>query len=71
MHALETETTSPSSAAQCVASVAVAELPVNQWSQCIPMLVHKVAADGTSERSRKSALEAIGKTHRLRFQLKI
>lgn len=65
MQALGTETTRPSSAAQCVASVGVAELPVNQWSQCIPTLVNKVVADGTSERSRESALEAIGKTHTL------
>lgn len=63
MQALGTETTRPSSAAQCVASVAVAELPVNQWSQCIPTLVNKVVADGTTERSRESALEAIGKFH--------
>lgn len=64
MQALGTETSRPSSAAQCVASVAVAELPVNQWSQCIPTLVNKVVADGTTERSRESALEAIGKLHK-------
>lgn len=61
MQALGTETSRPSSAAQCVASVAVAELPVTQWSQCIPTLVNKVVADNTTERSRESALEAIGK----------
>lgn len=61
LQALGTETSRPSSAAQCVASVAVAELPVNQWSQCIPTLVNKVVADNTTERSRESALEAIGK----------
>lgn len=60
MNAIGTETSRPSSAAQCVASVAVAELPVNQWSSCIPTLVNKVVADNTTERSRESALEAIG-----------
>jgi len=57
---LGTETTRPSSAAQCVASVAVAELPVGQWNTLIATLVNKVVADNTSERSRESALEAIG-----------
>lgn len=55
-----TETTRPSSAAQCVASVAVAELPVNQWNTLIGTLVNKVVAENTTERSRESALEAIG-----------
>lgn len=55
-----TETSRPSSAAQCVASVAVAELPANQWNSLVNTLVNKVVADNTSERSRESALEAIG-----------
>lgn len=61
MEAVGTETSRPSSAAQCVASVAVAELAVNQWEQCIPLLVNKVVADTATERSRIPALEAIGK----------
>lgn len=55
-----TETTRPSSAAQCVASVAITELPVNQWPTLITTLVNKVVVDGSTERSRESALEAIG-----------
>lgn len=62
IEAIGTETARPSSAAQCVASVAVAELPVNLWSQCVPTLVVKVTAPNSTERSRESALEAIGKT---------
>lgn len=55
-----TETTRPSSAAQCVASVAVAELPVNQWNTLIGILVSKVVDETSTERTRESALEAIG-----------
>lgn len=55
-----TETTRPSSAAQCVASVAVAELPVNQWNTLIGTLVNKVVTETSTERTRESALEAIG-----------
>lgn len=57
---LGTETTRPSSAAQCVASVAVAELPVNQWNTLIGILVNKVVTETSTERTRESALEAIG-----------
>lgn len=57
---LGTENTRPSSAAQCVACVAVTELPVNQWPSLITTLVNKVVLDGTSERTREAALEAIG-----------
>lgn len=57
---LGTEATRPSSAAQCVAGVAVAELPVNQWNDLIQTLVNKVVIEGSSERAREAALEAIG-----------
>lgn len=43
-----------------MASVAVTELPVNQWNQLITLLVNKVVIEGSSERSREAALEAIG-----------
>lgn len=36
------------------------ELPANLWSTLIPALVSKVVAENSTERSRESALEAIG-----------
>ncbi|EDW46374.1 importin subunit beta [Drosophila sechellia] len=58
--ALGTENTRPSCAAQCVAYVAVIELPINRWPILIQTLVNKVVSDGSSEMHRESALEAIG-----------
>ena len=59
MGALGTEN-GPSSAAQCVAYVAVAELPVGQWSQLIPHLVNNVANPNSTEMMKEATLEAIG-----------
>lgn len=61
MQSLGTETSRPSSAAQCVAYVAVAELPANQWNYLIGTLVNKVVEEPSSEMAREAALEAIGK----------
>lgn len=58
--ALGTETIRPSSAAQCVAYMAVAELPVNQWPELIPVLVANVTAANSTEMVREATLEAIG-----------
>ncbi|KAH8282501.1 hypothetical protein KR054_007960 [Drosophila jambulina] len=58
--ALGTENTRPSCAAQCVAYVAVIELPINRWNLLIQTLVNKVVSEGSSEMHRESALEAIG-----------
>ncbi|XP_037960117.1 importin subunit beta [Teleopsis dalmanni] len=58
--ALGTENTRPSCAAQCVAYVAVAELPLNRWGLLIQTLVNKVVTVGSSEMDREAALEAIG-----------
>ena len=58
--ALGTENTRPSSAAQCVAYVAVTELPINRWGILIQTLVNKVVSEGSSEMDREAALEAIG-----------
>lgn len=60
LETLGTESTRPSSAAQCVAYVAVTELPVNQWSYLIGTLVAKVVTEGSTENVREAALEAIG-----------
>lgn len=59
--AIGTETTRPSSAAQCVAYVAVAELPVGQWNDLIPMLVENVCNLQSTELKKEATLEAIGK----------
>lgn len=57
---LGTESTRPSSAAQCVAYVAVAELPVGQWPDLIQKLVDNVVNDKSTEMQREATLEAIG-----------
>ncbi|KAI8043019.1 importin subunit beta [Drosophila gunungcola] len=58
--ALGTENTRPSCAAQCVAYVAVIELPMNRWAMLITTLVNKVVSEVSSEMHREAALEAIG-----------
>lgn len=62
--ALGTETTRPSSAAQCVAYIAVIELPHNQWTDVIQMLVGNVTGHSgslqSSELLKEASLEAIG-----------
>ncbi|XP_046867091.1 importin subunit beta [Drosophila willistoni] len=60
LSALGTENTRPSCAAQCVAYVAVIELPINRWGMLIQTLVNKVVDVASSEMHRESALEAIG-----------
>lgn len=58
--ALGTENNRPSSAAQCVAYVAVAELPVGQWSELIPLLVNNVVNPSSTEMMKEATLETIG-----------
>jgi len=58
--ALGTENTRPSCAAQCVAYVAVIELPINRWGMLIQTLVNKVVNEEFNEMHREAALEAIG-----------
>ena len=55
-----TEAVRPSSAAQCVAYMAVAELPNNQWPELIPVLVANVTAVNSTEMVREATLETIG-----------
>lgn len=57
--ALGTETSRPSSAAQCVAYIAVAELPKGQWPDLISTLVNNVV-NATSEMQKEATLETIG-----------
>ncbi|RZF44291.1 hypothetical protein LSTR_LSTR006841 [Laodelphax striatellus] len=49
----------PSSAAQCVANIAVAELPMGLWPDLIEVLVNNVLS-GSTEMIREATLEAIG-----------
>ncbi|XP_043466962.1 importin subunit beta-1 isoform X1 [Leptopilina heterotoma] len=58
--ALGTENNRPSSAAQCIAYVAVAELPVREWNDLIPYLVENVTKVNSTEMVKEATLETIG-----------
>ncbi|XP_069697623.1 importin subunit beta-1 isoform X3 [Periplaneta americana] len=58
--ALGTENNRPSSAAQCVAYVAVAELPVGQWPELIQVMVNNVISPTSTEMMKEATLEGIG-----------
>lgn len=57
---LGTEAIRPSSAAQCVAYVAVAELPHNQWPDLIRTLTQNITNPVSTEMMKEATLEAIG-----------
>ncbi|VVD01756.1 unnamed protein product [Leptidea sinapis] len=59
LSAMGTENSRPSSAAQCVAYVAVAELPAGQWNDLIPFLVDNVVNVESTEMKKEATLEAI------------
>ena len=50
----------PSQAAQCVASIACAELPHGQWPDLMKILVLNVTNPDSTEMMKESSLEAIG-----------
>jgi importin subunit beta-1 len=58
--ALGTETIRPSSAAQCVAYVACAELPSGMWQDLIAVLTSNVTNQNSTEMMKEATLEAIG-----------
>ncbi|KAM9237662.1 LOW QUALITY PROTEIN: importin subunit beta-1-like [Dugong dugon] len=60
LQTLGTETYWPSSASQCMAGIACAEIPVNQWPELIPQLVANVTNPNSTEHMKESTLEAIG-----------
>lgn len=60
MGALGTEQNRPSSAAQCVAYIALTEIPVGQWPNLIDRLVANITAPGATDMTKESTLEAIG-----------
>ena len=47
-------------AVQCVAAIACAELPVNQWPEVIDGLVHHVTGEQAVEKLKEASLDAIG-----------
>lgn len=57
---LGTESNRPSSSAQCVAYVAVVELPSGQWNDLITKLVQNVVGPTSTEMMREATLETIG-----------
>ncbi|XP_014251654.1 importin subunit beta-1 isoform X2 [Cimex lectularius] len=58
--ALGTESTRPSSAAQCVACVAIAEIPHQQWPDLISVLSANVININSTEMTKEATLETIG-----------
>lgn len=57
---LGTETSRPSAAAQCVAYIAVIEIPLGFWPDLIETLCGNVTNAGSSDPMKESTLEAIG-----------
>ena len=57
---LGTESSRPSSAAQCVAYIAVAELPYALWNDLIRLLTQNVINSSSTEMMKEATLEAIG-----------
>lgn len=57
---LGTETSQPSSAAQCVAYLAAAELPNQQWGEVTTLLVNNITNVQSSVPLKQATLEAIG-----------
>lgn len=60
LESLGTETIRPSSAAQCVAYVACAELPHNLWPELIPLLTQNITNINSTELVKEATLESIG-----------
>ncbi|CAK8673507.1 unnamed protein product [Clavelina lepadiformis] len=60
VQALGTEASRPSSAAQVIAGIACAEIPLQQWPDLVPKLVQSVTNQGSTETLKEAALEAIG-----------
>lgn len=60
LQSLGTETTKPSSAASCVAGIASAELPIQQWPELMEYLCTVTLKPESSESLKEASLEAIG-----------
>lgn len=60
LRSIGTETTRPSSAAQCIAFIAIIELPFGRWQELINILCTNVISDTSTELTKEVSLEAIG-----------
>ncbi|CAG0913134.1 unnamed protein product [Notodromas monacha] len=60
LEALGTEGQRPSTAAQCVAHIAIIELPRGVWPRLIPDLVDNVCKEGVPDSLKAACLESIG-----------
>lgn len=60
LDSLGTETVRPSSAAQCVAYIACAELPHSMWPDLIARLTNNVINAASTEMMKEATLEAVG-----------
>lgn len=60
LETLGTEATRPSTAAQCVAGIACAELPTGSWHECITQLMQNVTNPTSTEALKEASLEALG-----------
>ncbi len=55
-----TEGVGSSTAAQCIASIACAELPVGQWNEIIEVLMRNVTSGESTESLKQASLQSIG-----------
>lgn len=60
LKSIGTETSRPSSAAQCIAFIAVIELPLGSWQEVINILCTNIINESSTEPMREASLEAIG-----------
>lgn len=60
LKSLGTESNRPSCAAQCVAFIAVIELPLGCWPDVIGVLCSNILDEGSSDTMKEASLEAIG-----------
>ncbi|VDM39749.1 unnamed protein product [Toxocara canis] len=60
LHTLGTEPFRPSIAAQCVAAIACAEIPSQQWPEVISWLQHNITSTASTEMLKESCLEGLG-----------
>jgi importin subunit beta-1 len=60
LNTLGTETYRPSTAAQCIAAIAAAELPDGLWPGLLDYLCQRITEPASSEMLKESAIEAIG-----------
>lgn len=60
LSSLGTESSRPSSAAQCIAFIALIELPLGSWLNVIDVLCSNIYAETSSDSLREASLEALG-----------